>query len=656
MDRRKTDRRTNEAKDPYSFDLHDLAAILVRRKWLIAFLSLAALIPGMFHVATKPVMYGASSSILLEETDYGLADLQDAMGAARLDEAAFDTQISILKSPRLIQETLSDIHKDKPVSQGAIASFYNKLTIDSSGRSRVLTISYRSENAEETAAVVNTHVQNFIDYRIDAKQQQIDVINDWLNGQLAKLKEDSQKKGLAIKEFRGESTIILGPNAQNIIYDQISELTSQLVPIETKKLELQSKIDALESGQASSLPDVTRSTLIEQLKTQLSQARQELRAAGATLGPNHPQRRAAEKRVAQLQAEIGAETGTIRKSLTMELESVTKQEQLLNARIEELNTQANQMQDQSITMEDLQGELEANRKILVSYMDKFQEVKTRMDLSRSDVRVLNTADVPVVPSSMGKTSLAILVLMLSFAFGIIATLLLEFVDRGIEDENDIKNVLKLRLLGTLPYIKNPLSILSSKGRNSYTEELKRIYLLLAARGGSQTILVTSAESEEGKTTTALSIARYLASIRARVILIDADTIKPSIATITGTASAPGLAEILAGDADYTKIIKRDEDGLAIIPSGDQARYPIDILASNALDKILESLKSQYDFILIDSAGVLSCTDAEVLSGKVDMVIAVIEWKRIARKKLQTVTETLRQYSRDIPHVILNKRR
>ncbi len=664
MDRRKTDRRTNEGRDFFVLDIQDLIDILWRRRSLLALIVLAVVIPGMIYIIAKPRVYEAVANLMMEEPDYSLSEFSQAMNntQGKFDDTTFATQLSILSSPRLAEQTLQDLAKSGAVKSATVTDaqvkgFTKNLKATPVGKSRVIAVSYKARDAAESADAVNAHVQNYIDYRIETKKQQFDVINKWLNEQVAKLKEDSQKKGQAIQEFRGESGIVLGPDAENMIYQQIAELTQQLVPIETQKITLQSQVDALngDDGSERDLPIALETETIKTLKTDLSQANQELKAISAQYGKNHPNRKAAQKRVAQVASDLANETQAIRQSIQTELDSVTKQEELLNARIDELNGQADQMQNQSLTMEGLQGELEANRKLLTAYMDRFQEIKTKMDLSRSDIRIINMAEMPSQPNGPGKVVLTALLLILAAVFSITAVLLLELLDRGVETEADIKRVLNLRLLGTLPATKKPLGGASGKGRNAYTEELKRIYLAIAARKTPQTILVTSAMPREGKTTVALSLAQYLTSINAKAILVDADTASPSVATLAGTDPAPGFAELMAGATDFTKAIKRDGANLPVIPAGDHDRYNVDILSSDAFSKMLETLKSQYEYVIIDCASASSSTDAEVIAGQVDQVIFVVQWKKTAKKTLKRIVEALRQHARDIPNVILNKR-
>jgi capsular exopolysaccharide synthesis family protein len=293
--------------------------------------------------------------------------------------------------------------------------------------------------------------------------------------------------------------------------------------------------------------------------------------------------------------------------------------------------------------------------LLAAYTDKFEEIKTKMDLSNSDIRIISQAEVPLLPTGPGKTTMLALLLLLAFFSAISIALAFEFIDRGIETESDVKRVLNLKLLGTLPATKNPLNSVASKNRSRYLEEIKRIYLTLSARKGAQTILVTSANAREGKTTFALSLAQYLASIKSRVILVDADTFTPSLATLTGTEVSPGFAELMSGTSDFTKVIKRDGDNLPIIPAGDHDHHAIDIMGTNAFPQMLETLKSQYDFIILDSASALSSTDAEAMAGQVDNVIMVAQWNKTPKKVLKRVAENLRQYARDIPHVVLTRR-
>ncbi|PZQ45622.1 MAG: hypothetical protein DI551_06855 [Micavibrio aeruginosavorus] len=665
MDRRATDRRTQTGNEPFVFNIEDILKIFWRRKALLLGFMLMVIIPGAAYIFTKPEIYRANATAIIEEQSISLTDFRNLIPSMKFDDLTLDTQVNLVQSPGLIEKTVKDIKalpaEDKKMftketqesledmGPGFVAG---NLFVAPVGKSRVISLAFKSEDPYLSAKIANIHMGNFIDYNMATKRQQMSNISDWLTQQIERLREDSLAKSQKIQEFRNESGIIMGKNSQELVYQQITDLTTQLVPIETQKMNLQARADAM--ANKGGVPELLESNAVSDLKGQLSSAKQELKSLSAKFGTSHPDYIAAKRRVEQISSDLGRETANVKTSVQSQLETITQQETFLRDRIEELNKQVDQLRDKEITLESLESDLESNQKLLSTYAEMLGEIKTQMELNRPDIRALSQAEVPLFPSGTSPMILMAMVVIFAGAFAVGAVIVLELIDRGIEDVKDVQKILNLRLLGVLPKTKSPLGDITGKKRSAYTEELKRVYLTLSSKNQPQTILVTATKSGEGKSTVALSLAQYLASIRAKVVLIDANTSSPSLATLAGTSAVPGFAELLIGAADYSKAIHRTDGSLPVIPAGNQKDYPVDILASDAFTKMLETLKSQYDYVIIDCAPVFNTTDAEVISRLVDQVILIVEWSKTPKKKLKHVANVLRQFSKDVPNVILNK--
>lgn len=669
MDRRKTDRRDNVYGDIYVLDIQSLLNIVYKRKFLAIALTLLVLVPGALYVMAKPQIYKATASVLLENQDINLTDFQAMIPQAKFDDLSLETQARTIASAKVIHLTLDELDRQKaeaagqdtkaqkdqaPRSDVEIQSFFRNMTVLPQGRSRLIDISYQSENPVEAANVANTHAEQYIQYQIHSKKEQLDFINKWIAQQVESLKKEGQEKSTEVQAFRKDAGIVLGKDSEDLIYQQITDISGQLIPLETQKLNLQARLDALtEKKSPSALTEVVNSQLIQNLKSQASSGEQELKALDSAYGPNHPKMLAAKRKVQQANADIGREIANIRNSVRIELDAAQKQEDLLRSRLEELNKHANEMRSKEITLESLEAEETANRTMLENFLSRAEEIKSQLDFTRADVRLVSKAEIPAAPIGMRKSLMIALLAIFSVIFGLIAVLLLELIDRGLESPEDVRKIMNLKLIGTLPKAKNPLAEGYGKTRSKYIEEVRRIYLALSARKEPQSILITAARSGEGKTTTVMTLGKYLAAIKARAIVVDANMSSPSIATIAGVNPAPGFAEYIAGTADLSKVVYRDENGLAIIPSGNTA-IGSDLLAGDAFTRLLTTLKMQYDFVLIDCAPVGETTDAEVIARQVDQTILIVEYAGTPKKKLKLVAEVLRQHSKDVPGVILNK--
>ncbi len=141
--------------------------------------------------------------------------------------------------------------------------------------------------------------------------------------------------------------------------------------------------------------------------------------------------------------------------------------------------------------------------------------------------------------------------------------------------------------------------------------------------GGKTVLVTSAFSAEGKTTTSINLAATLALTEARVLLIDADLRRPRIHTYLGVKNTEGLANHLGGFSEISSIVKRyKEFDFDYITAGDIPPNPAELLSSKKCFEFVEEIKKHYDYIIFDTSPVNAVADALSLSSFVKHVIFV----------------------------------
>lgn len=659
MDRRKTDRRASGA-EAIGIDIETILKIVWKRKILIVVISAIIFIPGLIYILAKPAIYKATSTVVLEEQEINLGEFSESFPAQKWETADIDTQVKILTSPTLVRETLKETAKksntDSSVGEESIANhdamrdFLSNLSVSAQGKSRVISITMIHQDPYKAAENVNTHAQEYINLQIRKKKEKVSEIKEWIAEQIAVLKEDSQAKAKAIQEFRQAAGIIPGKNSNELIAQQILDLSEQLVPVESRKLALRARYESLENaGNSGVLPQ--EDSVVNSLRLTASQAKQELEALKVKYGPQHPEYIAAQNRYQQAMVDLGRQSSITKETTEYELKATAQEEALLRKRLEELNAEAGELASKQIALDSMVAEETASRALLESFIEKAEELNSQLAFERADARIDALAEIPTGPDGMGKTTLLALLMLLSAVGGIGITFLLELLDRGIEDAEDIKKELNLPLLGVLPKVKNSHD---TTIQGTYLEAIKRFYLNIPVYHKPQSILFTSAEIDEGKTSAALNYARYLSSIRKKVLLVNADTIDPSIERLCDIAPVPGLADVLAGNSSLADTIRMDESGLPVLPIGNYIAQPLDFLTEEKFEKILIDLKEAYDHILIDCSAINKTTDSEALSRYVDKVILVIAHAKTPKARLKQVVSMLRQRANDVPGVILNK--
>ncbi|AOR24755.1 CpsD/CapB family tyrosine-protein kinase [Clostridium taeniosporum] len=151
----------------------------------------------------------------------------------------------------------------------------------------------------------------------------------------------------------------------------------------------------------------------------------------------------------------------------------------------------------------------------------------------------------------------------------------------------------------------------------------------------QTIVITSAEAAEGKSTVSGNLALSFAQNEKRVIIVDCDLRKPSVHKNFKMSNLVGLSEVLLGTSKLDEVIQKRNENLHVLTSGKIPPNPAEMLSSTAMSRLLEELKKEYDTIILDSAPLGAVTDAQVLSTKVDGTILVT---RAERTKIESVIE------------------
>ena len=175
------------------------------------------------------------------------------------------------------------------------------------------------------------------------------------------------------------------------------------------------------------------------------------------------------------------------------------------------------------------------------------------------------------------------------------------------------------------------------------------------KGQLRTMLITSTGPEEGKSTTTANVAITMAESGNRVLLIDADLRKSVVHKMFQLPNLKGLTNVLAEDLDYREILRSTKvKGLDILTGGPKPPNPSELLGSDKMRTFLESLKKDYDIIILDTPPVLPVTDAAILASLVDGVVLVSSYGQTTFEGLARAKVQLENVGAKILGVILNK--
>ena len=348
----------------------------------------------------------------------------------------------------------------------------------------------------------------------------------------------------------------------------------------------------------------------------------------------------------QKKTEKDAISGTLI-SLKAQLDAAKNREaQLLNSYNQEA-AHANVQGTAMTALTTQKREIETNRSLLDAYIQRQKEQELSIQSNQPDnITITSNAIVPTTPIGPKRNRNILVAFLLSLCAGVGLALLMDYLDDSVKSSDDISRHLGLPTLALIPQYasveKRRLSLAPKNGngiastaalitleetRSPMAEAYRhlRTSLLFSSAGKPpQTILVTSSQPSEGKTTTAINTAITLAQADADVVLIDCDLRRPRLHSHFQMDNSHGLTNYLSGERQTEHLLKTYPDlpKLKVITSGPIPPNPTELLGSNEMRNLLQFLKGRFKHVVIDSPPAISFTDAAILSTIVDGVVLV----------------------------------
>lgn len=284
--------------------------------------------------------------------------------------------------------------------------------------------------------------------------------------------------------------------------------------------------------------------------------------------------------------------------------------------------------------------------------------------------LLRTADVPSAPNGLNATAVKIAGLIFGLIGGVIAAFLLDRLDTTARDDLDVAQALGTNVMGSVPVLgfrnrsgAQALVMMSSGGSprlSAAREAFRRLRTSLLFLGSTEdvvSVIVTSASPSEGKSTVSANMALSLAQLGKRVGLISADMRRPTQEERFGLPESEfGLSEYLGAGAELQVVEVEGVENLWVLPAGAAPANPGELLGSPRFEELLIELRSELDFVIVDTPPILSTADAIAAIPAVDAVIIVVDSSRTETSELLQVRADLERSGANLIGAVLNKRK
>ena len=631
---------------PGDLDLRALGQALLRKRgWIIVPTVVAAAL-SLTAVNLVTPRYKSEARILIDGRENVFLRPNGERNEERnaLDAEAVTSQVQLLLSRDLARDIikknkLAERPEFDPVLQGispvksllalfgigrdpfsltpeerVLDAYFERFTAYAVDKSRVVVIEFQSRDPELAARVANSIAEGYLVLQQGARQEQAKSASLWLSGEIDNLRKKVAEAESRVEDFRSRSSLFVGTNNTSLSNQQMGELNTQLNNARALKSDAESKArlirEMLQSGKPIEASEVLNSELTRRLSEQRVTLRGQLAEQSSTLLDGHPRIKELKAQLADLDRQLREEASKISRSLDNDARIAGGRVEGLSASLDQSKKQATSTNGQDVQLRALEREAKAQRDLLESYLAKYREANTRenIDAAPGDGRIISRASVsnnPAYPKKLPVVLIATLATLMLSVGGIATGELLRMTaPRATAPSASSLASPDLAAAaaavvdddGPVPvHIETPPDIAPEF---TAIDQLARD--LRNAGEVARKITIIGNVANEIITLTALTLARLMAP-GTRVVVVDLSASSAAISASSVDPAAPGLAELMLGEASFSQVITKDRLSRVHLVSAGRPGSDRALLRSPRLSLAIDALLRVYDHVLLDAS-------------------------------------------------------
>jgi polysaccharide biosynthesis transport protein len=545
-------------------------------------------------------------------------------------------------------DALTHAQRAAQAREKVVTKFLKRLEVTQVELSTAIQVDFQSEDPAKAAIIANTVADTYLEGQLDVKFDAAQKATQWLSGRLGKLAAQASAADAAVENYRvaHNLTEVVGQNGTgsiSVLDQQIAQANAQLMQAETDRAAAEAtagRVAALvHAGHADQVSQVVNSPLIGQYRQQEAQLVEQQAQLASRYGPDHPKMLDLQAEKRDLEAKISQEVGNVVGTSNNDVVVARAHEAVLRESLSRLESQSGTQGKDRIELNELAANATSARMLYDTFVQRAKETEQEQGLLIPDARILSRATIPTEAAFPKKLLILAITIPAALLFGFLLAFVVERLDHGFRISARVEEVLGLPVFATLPDIgqkkggknsqkksdkgskkKAPdtgvADIVIDSPLSSYAEAIRGLQMGISLSNvdrAPKVIIVTSAIPGEGKTTTALSLARHLGQSGHKVVVVDGDLRRPTIKTSAHAQEGEfDLIDVLSGKCTLDQALIKDPKGpLLILPTVQHVKNAPDLIESKALAKVLSQLKTTFDYVIIDSAPVLPVNDTKI---------------------------------------------
>ena len=450
------DRRDDDIWRPLIDPMKVIMGVVDAKAIIVSTTVLGALL-GVAIALSTPKQYQAAAEILVDPRDLKLVDRDLTQGGLPSDAtlAIVENQARILKSGIVLNKVVDKLNLAQDpefngqkagglgsvisdlrslLSRGdaaaagdrrralAVRNLAESLSVERGGKTFVIVVAAKTEDAEKSALIANTMTEVFLQTYGELQSGTAGRAADELNARLDELRIGVEAAERKVESFKAQNDLI-DAQGRLITDDEIVRLNDQLTTARARTLELNAKAASsrgvgVEDAIGGALPEELTSNVITELRSQYAAAKQQADRLSVRLGPRHPERLAAEAQLAGAREQIAGEMRRLVASIQTELKRAVQLEQELSSRLAQLKVRQGSVSEDLVSLRELERDAAAKRAVYEGFLLRAKETAEQKDINTANMSVISQAFAPLTPLGPSRATIALTGAFLGFFAGI----------------------------------------------------------------------------------------------------------------------------------------------------------------------------------------------------------------------------------------------
>lgn len=661
--------------------------VVIRKRWPAVLLVLLFTFGGaLVWTLRQTKIYAATCAITIDpmapQVLSGVKDVVElGTGSYWANKEFYETQYRIIASPEVTKRVveklaLTSIPEFGSTEVDTVArALLGKIDVKPVKDSRIAYITVRDTDPKRAAMIANAMAEAYMEENLRFKLEGNQLASAWLGDQVVDLASKLRKSEMELYDYKRKNQLLdisLG-DRQNMTAQNVQEYNKKLSELRTDRIALESKrkqiVKARDDINAKeSLPEIQDNLVVQQYRINfvaLEKARAELESQ---YGPRHPKYAAITNQMDAVHKNYVAEIEKILAAEENAYLALLESEKALEKLIEKEKASAIELAKLEIEYRPLSREAANTERMYELITNRQKETSLTGLIRTNNVRVLDPAVAPKRPVSPRLSLNLTIALLGGLALGLSLAILIEAMDTTLKTQEQVETLLQTPVLGLLPVIGGKAAATPEQQRerdlgvfrdpkSSAAEACRSIrtnLLFLSPEKPLKSLVITSPGPQEGKTTTAVSIAITMAQSGAKVLLIDTDLRRPRVHRAFDIRNDAGISNVIVGDRKLDDVIQATiVPNLYVLPCGPTPPNPAELLHSERFRRVHEECLAKFEKIIYDSPPTSAVTDPAIVGNLADGVLLVTKAGRTSRDAAIAACRQLTDARANLVGAVLN---